>query len=240
MNWANVCKQTVDRNPLQCTYINKNKNINQIKTYLDKTIQHKQNVLPIFVMIEYFQKICHNNGLSNALSNQLSYIILPYLLPYPNCFTDYYQKVIYKNQYFNTVDGVKIRNVIHNAHHNKGFDIVSTWGLSSKIFNNYFRNKYFQVNYIGVDGLDINFFEDLYDALDDYWTFKLKLRVPALNLLLEKSKNIDEFRKNLIEHYIQKNIFIKKIEYETITNLKNNRLQLIYHILNKYRVTNKH
>ena len=174
------------------------------------------NRLPITHLIYFFRLICKNYNICLGLSYDLSRHIFPFLNPTFKIFSDYSEKIIYKNTTLNTPFGVIfVDKIVCSSRYKYGYDIVSTLGLSEKIVGNYYRNKYFNIKLLSDDGINIEF----YNHLNSYWTTILELSSPILwglrfsnrfEMWMRKNCNFSTIAKNLnFETFLEK---LKNIE----------------------------
>ena len=219
--------------------------------YIKKYLKNRRivpNKLPIIELIYFFRLICKNNNISIQESLDLSHIIRYFFEPPKKIFEDYCQKNICKNSMINTPFGFMYFDKIEpKGVHHYGYDIVSTFGLSRKLFNKY-KNKYFYVKYFSSYAICIDFFDEIPEIsfinLEPIQVQKLELtpykRVLgspiihyACNLIdmIQQCKDFDSFQREM--NTISQNYLLSFWDSSVDRNYCPRKLLQIYHIYKK-------
>lgn len=225
-SWSSVVKT-----PIKNNIKNKLQNNHSLDLLINDYFKQAPNVLPIIDMIYYFRLICKNFDISIDLSYFLAKNLINYLQPQKLIFKNWIQKVKIENYSLHTSKGLFIRDKYVNSDNNLGYDIVSSWGLSTKIFNKYYQDKYFFVNCLNENQICINFYKD---SVNHIWCNKLELDlskwyIGSLYKFVNTSNDFNSFKQKILE-------LNKKLRLNTYTlDPKYNYIKLnqIYNIYKK-------
>ena len=195
-SWSSIVK-TPTKNIKQ----NKLQNNNSLNLIINDYFKSAPNVMTIIEMIYYFRLICKNYNITLNLSHYLSRFLINYLQPKKQVFSNWIQKFKINNYSLYTSNGVIIRDKYFNENHNLGYDIVATWGLSTKTFDKYYRDKYFLVKNLSKNSINIIFFKNYND---DIWCNKLELDLSkwymdSLFKFVNLSNNFADFKEKIID-----------------------------------------
>jgi len=239
MSWADLAKKNTSQiKKPQTPKITKE---TYLKSYYEK-MPIIPNSLPILELIYFFRLICKNYNICFGLSYDLSRLIFAFFQPSVKIFSDYSEKIIYKNTPLYTPFGVMLVDKVACASKYKyGYDIVSTFGLSEKIFGNYFRNKYFYINYLSDDGINIEF----YEHLNSYWINSLELMSPIkwgirLNDSGRQDRTSDRFKMLVHKNCNFSRIANESPNFETFLEKLKNVETMLGFKLNEYAMSPKH